>query len=131
MFHASIESTTDYRFESYLEQGRYDKSFEEISTLGQGGFGKVFEVRHKLDQYTYALKKIRIHLSVDEDIKTHLVYREIQAMPRLNHKNIVRYFSCWVEAVEPSKVALDSSLSQLRERRHPQRRQTPSFMEIT
>ena len=45
--------------------------------LGQGGFGKVYEVRHKLDQHTYALKKIRIHLSVEEDIKNHLVYREI------------------------------------------------------
>ena len=114
MYHVSIESATDYQYESYLEQGRYEKSFEEISILGQGGFGKVFEVRHKLDQHTYALKKIRIHLSVDEDIKSHLVYREIQAMPMLNHKNIVRYFSCWVEAVEPSKVALAHSLSELR-----------------
>jgi hypothetical protein len=36
-------------------------------------------------------------------------------MPMLNHKNIVRYFSCWVEAVEPSKIALANSLSQLRQ----------------
>lgn len=23
-------------------------------------------------------------------------------MPMLNHKNVVRYFSCWVEAIQPS-----------------------------
>jgi hypothetical protein len=30
------------------------------------------------------------------------VYREIHAMPLLNHKNVVRYYSCWVEAIPPN-----------------------------
>lgn len=60
------------------------------------------------------MKKIRIHLSIDEDIKNHLVYREIHAMPMLNHKNIVRYYSCWVEAVEPSSEALSKTLDMIR-----------------
>jgi serine/threonine protein kinase len=29
------------------------------------------------------------------------MYKEIQAMPKLNHKNIVRYYSCWIEVVNP------------------------------
>ena len=54
----------------------------------------------------YAVKKIRINLSIDEDIKNHYVYREIHAMPLLNHKNVVRYYSCWVEAVETPDALL-------------------------
>jgi hypothetical protein len=54
----------------------------------------------------YAVKKIRINLSIEEDIKNHYVYREIHAMPLLNHKNVVRYYSCWVEAVETNDSLL-------------------------
>lgn len=69
--------------------------------LGEGGFGKVFKVEHMLDSRMYAIKQIQIHLGLTDDIKSHSVYREITAISQLNHKNIVRYFSCWIENVEP------------------------------
>lgn len=65
----------------YLENGRYKNSFEEISFLGKGGFGICHKVRHKLDSNFYAVKKVRIHLGFDQDIKDHKVYREIMALP--------------------------------------------------
>ena len=61
---------------------------------------------HKLDGNYYAIKKIRIHLALDQDIKQHKVYREIMALPQLNHKNVVRYFGCWAESVEPKEEQL-------------------------
>ena len=30
--------------------------------LGEGAFGAVFQVKHKLDEQIYALKKIQMHL---------------------------------------------------------------------
>jgi hypothetical protein len=58
------------------------------------------KVKHRLDSNFYAIKKVRIYLALDQDIKEHKVYREIMALPSLNHKNVVRYFGCWVEGVE-------------------------------
>jgi serine/threonine protein kinase len=84
----------------YLENGRYKNSFEEICFLGKGGFGICHKVRHRLDSNFYAIKKIRMHLAYDQDIKEHKVYREIMALPMLNHKNVVRYFGCWAERID-------------------------------
>jgi hypothetical protein len=39
----------DYPFSHYLEQGRFAKSFEDFDSLGSGGFGSVFQVKHRLD----------------------------------------------------------------------------------
>lgn len=90
----------------YLENGRYRNSFEEINFLGKGGFGVCHKVRHRLDSNLYAIKKIRMHLAFDQDIKEHKVYREIMALPMLNHKNIVRYFGCWAERVAKNEEVL-------------------------
>lgn len=64
-----------------LENGRYRNSFEEICFLGKGGFGVAHKVRHKLDLNFYAIKKVRLHLGYNQDIKEHKVYREIMALP--------------------------------------------------
>ncbi|ORX50732.1 kinase-like protein [Piromyces finnis] len=39
---------------------RYQNEFEEITKLGKGGFGSVFQVRNKLDGQFYAIKKIKL-----------------------------------------------------------------------
>jgi hypothetical protein len=36
---------------------------------------------------------------MDEDFKMHSVYREIVAISQICHKNVVRYYACWIEAV--------------------------------
>jgi len=40
-----------------------------------------FKVKHRLDSNFYAIKKVRIYLALDQDIKEHKVYREIMALP--------------------------------------------------
>ena len=42
-------------------RGRYFSEFEEIDLIGEGGFGKVYKVRHKLDGNIYAIKKAVIN----------------------------------------------------------------------
>jgi len=71
-----IKQSSDYKYFNYLENGRYQRCFEEISELGQGGFGRVFKVKHRLDQNIYAIKKIRIHLPIDQDIKFGLQFTQ-------------------------------------------------------
>lgn len=83
----------------YLENGRYMNSFKEYKLLGKGGFGEAHLVKHFLDGNYYCVKKIRLHLAENEVITDHKVYREIMALPSYNHKNVVRYYTCWVEKV--------------------------------
>lgn len=39
---------------------RYQTDFETIQCLGKGGFGVVFEVRNRLDDCHYAVKRIQL-----------------------------------------------------------------------
>eukprot|EP00743_Colponemidia_sp_Colp-15_P005141 GILK01005532.1.p1 GENE.GILK01005532.1~~GILK01005532.1.p1 ORF type:complete len:1011 (-),score=108.86 GILK01005532.1:128-3160(-) len=82
---------------SFMESGRYARNFEEIKILGRGGFGAVFQARHRLDGQDYAVKKIRLRIRIGENIKDHKVFREVATMLKLNHKNVVRYITCWIE----------------------------------
>lgn len=94
----------------FIESGRFEKTFDVVSKLGEGAYGCVYHVKHKLDGNSYALKKIKIHMEfrdtdLPQDRKQALLsnpaMKEIEAISRLNHKNIVGYKGCWVEAQEP------------------------------
>lgn len=78
------------------------KTFDYIEELGEGGCGKVTKVKHKLDGRNYALKTIAMHLKFDQEeqplIAQHPAMKEIQAISKLSHKNIVGYYGCWIEA---------------------------------
>lgn len=63
--------------------------------MGQGAYGEVLKVKNKLDQRSYAIKRIRINPNSKHYNK--LITREIKLLSRLNHENVVRYYSTWVE----------------------------------
>ncbi|XP_042884858.1 eukaryotic translation initiation factor 2-alpha kinase 1-like isoform X2 [Penaeus japonicus] len=74
---------------------RYSREFEELSVLGKGGFGLVTKVRHRLDGRLYAVKIISIRKN---DLKTlDPLLREVQSLAQLDHANIVRYHSTWIQ----------------------------------
>jgi serine/threonine protein kinase len=75
----------------------HSSSFKYLEPIGQGGFGSVIRAQHLLDNNIYAIKKIKLHLGKDQDIKNHKVFREVQAMTIANHVNVVRYYTCWLE----------------------------------
>lgn len=66
----------------------HSSSFKYIGPIGKGGFGSVIKAKHILDNNVYAIKKIKLHLGVDQDIKNHKVFREVQTMTMVSHVNV-------------------------------------------
>ncbi|KAH1029539.1 eukaryotic translation initiation factor 2-alpha kinase [Dendroctonus ponderosae] len=73
---------------------RFMDDFTLIQCLGKGGFGVVFQVKQKYDDCDYAIKRITLP---NEEKSRNMVMREVKALAKLDHKNIIRYFSSWVE----------------------------------
>jgi serine/threonine protein kinase len=94
----------------FIESGRFEKTFDFVSKLGEGAYGCVERVKHKLDSIDYAIKKIKIHMEFNDNdsrearkqaLLHHPAMKEIEAIAKLSHKNIVGYKGCWVEAHDP------------------------------
>lgn len=104
-------------------QPRYFRDFEELSLLGKGGYGVVYRARHLLDNQSYAIKKVplgparlkrirdRGQSEVDE------VMRELRTLALLDHPNIVRYHTSWIEwtnaspSTKTGQSSVDSGLT--------------------
>ncbi|KAK8375228.1 hypothetical protein O3P69_020296 [Scylla paramamosain] len=74
---------------------RYLTDFEPVQRLARGGLGVVCQVRNKLDENEYAVKRINLptNKSSAERVK-----REVRALAKLNHANIVvRCYNSWPE----------------------------------
>ncbi|PKA56267.1 putative serine/threonine-protein kinase GCN2 [Apostasia shenzhenica] len=93
---------------SSLMNSRYLDDFEEVHSLGRGGFGHVVLCRNKLDGRHYAVKKIRL-----KDKNPHVnekILREVATLSRLQHQHVVRYYQVSVHSIfslwnlEPSYV---------------------------
>ncbi|KAK8047658.1 hypothetical protein PG996_015722 [Apiospora saccharicola] len=103
-------------------RSHYSSSFQEISLLGKGGFGKVYRCYSPLDQSTYAVKKIALSDRLWKTFcngnyeKLNHILKEAQALARLDHPNVVRYHQAWFDEPEQFPVALDpeGSLGQIR-----------------
>jgi len=81
---------------------RYDSEFNEIIALGKGGFGTVFQCQNVLDGREYAIKKVM--LKSDSRQSQHQfqhrlqrMLREVKSLALLDHPNIVRYYTAWLE----------------------------------
>ncbi|KAF3907604.1 hypothetical protein AA313_de0204311 [Arthrobotrys entomopaga] len=81
--------------------------WEEVECLGKGGFGSVWACKNLLDEEVYAIKKIII---TDQFLKAAKItdekrrekafaglHHEVRILARLDHPNIVRYYSSWME----------------------------------
>lgn len=92
--------------------GRYHSEFQQVRLLGQGGYGRVFHVINAIDQQHYAIKRVPLSPKIyskwlrggDDSART---FREISALAKLDHPNIVRYFGAWLEA-PPAALQQDS-----------------------
>ena len=87
-----------------IRYSRYQSEFKELQPLGRGGFGSVFRVSNVLDSREYAVKKVSIRSSDLHSPGTeafsqelHRVLREVKFLALLDHPNIVRYYTAWLE----------------------------------
>ncbi|XP_053663026.1 wee1-like protein kinase [Anopheles marshallii] len=75
---------------------RYKQEFIELSLLGKGEFGQVYQCLNRLDGCVYAIKKSIRPVAGSSLEKTAL--NEVYAHAVLGkHDNVVRYYSAWAE----------------------------------
>lgn len=84
-----------------VRYARFRSEFEEMQALGKGGFGSVFRCRNNLDGREYALKKVSIRRKREDDAafqqRLQRFLREVKILAVLDHPNIVRYYTAWLE----------------------------------
>eukprot|EP00742_Colponemidia_sp_Colp-10_P009130 GILJ01009931.1.p1 GENE.GILJ01009931.1~~GILJ01009931.1.p1 ORF type:complete len:766 (+),score=100.95 GILJ01009931.1:313-2298(+) len=83
--------------EGIFNTGYYRRFFVEEKKLGSGSFGSVFLCHHLLDDIhlgTFAVKKVPVG---DNRPWLEKVLREVKALERLRHPNIIDYKHSWVE----------------------------------
>ncbi|KAF0691498.1 Aste57867_17300 [Aphanomyces stellatus] len=97
-----------HTFPQSLNMSRYARDFEEISLLGQGGFGQVFKARHKLDGICYAIKQVQFLNKGYQSPLVQNVLREVHCLARCDHPNVNRYFGAWLE---PTWIPMGSNLT--------------------
>ena len=79
-------------------ESRFFQDFETEKCLGKGGFGVVFKAKNKMDNRSYAVKRIRLPHG---DQARDKVLREVRVLAQLDHPSIVRYFNSWSEQPPP------------------------------
>lgn len=98
-YHAKRSTSESNASETEAEfKSRFQTDFDMLQCLGKGGFGVVFEVKNKLDDCKYAIKRIVLPKRKQSRER---VMREVKTLANCEHNNIVRYFQAWVEDPPP------------------------------
>ncbi|XP_029927202.1 interferon-induced, double-stranded RNA-activated protein kinase-like [Myripristis murdjan] len=95
----NIKKTPSENSSTHLATASFTADFDSVERLGRGGFGHVYKARRKLEKRFYAVKIIRFKEKAQ---------REVEALAKFQHPNIVRYHTAWTE---PSEYKSDSSSS--------------------
>ena len=61
--------------------------------IGEGRFSTVYLYKHKINGTLFALKKISVKKIIESGNDLSIINREINIHSRLNHENIVKFFS--------------------------------------
>ncbi|KAI9836633.1 MAG: hypothetical protein M1819_001267 [Sarea resinae] len=101
--HSGTELGLNPSMDPAFPPSRYSSDFTEVGMIGKGGYGKVYRVMNHLDGQEYAIKKISLsqkqlkRLQDGGASELEALLREIRTLARLEHTNVVRYFSGWIE----------------------------------
>ncbi|CAG2100258.1 unnamed protein product [Medioppia subpectinata] len=75
--------------------GNYKRYFIEVSAVGTGGFGTVFQVKHRLDDKIYAVKRVQFEGFSEE--KKNRIMNEVKSLVKLDSDFVVKYYHSWLE----------------------------------
>ena len=71
------------------------KDFRIIKELGKGSYGTVFTVMSLIDEKIYVMKRMELnHLKEKQQREC---YREVGILKKVNHPNIIKYYSSFLE----------------------------------
>ena len=89
------EKKISFKKDNYIDNTNNNLSnYEILSILGKGGFGYVFKVRYKLNNNIYAMKVISKYDNFNHETDPkYFNKREIEMLSKLNHPNIIKYYS--------------------------------------
>lgn len=73
---------------------RFEREYQILEKIGEGLDCEVFSVLHLVDRHIYAVKKITIDYDPEE---CDCLFNEAKIMAKINHKNVIRYYSPWIE----------------------------------
>jgi serine/threonine protein kinase len=90
---------------------QYSNNFIELSKIGEGGFGEIYKVYNNIDAQQYAIKKIPFFESNEADNMR--AFNEVRCLAELNHENIVRYHTTWLELSDMSNEFIEDSKFQI------------------
>ncbi|CAG2106487.1 unnamed protein product, partial [Medioppia subpectinata] len=74
----------------------FSNNFEKLQTIGRGGFGEVYHVRHKIEQEIYAVKMVKFDVTND-NCKRQKILKEVQNLKTLRSEFMVNYHNSWLE----------------------------------
>ena len=83
-------ATYDYIRSAGAGLSRYESDFQELRSLGKGGYGVVVAAINRLDGRQYAVKKIKMQSQSPQGFSR--LIREVTTLSRLQHPHVVRYF---------------------------------------
>ena len=77
------------------EVGSKLSDFKIIKELGKGSYGTVYTVKSYLNSNIYVMKKMELnHLTARQQIEC---YREVSILKKVCHKNIIKYYSSFLD----------------------------------
>ena len=77
------------------EIGSKVSDFKIIKELGKGSYGTVYTVKSLINSNIYVMKKMELnHLNPRQQVEC---YREVSILKKVSHKNIIKYYSSFLE----------------------------------
>ena len=78
-----------------VEVGSKVSDFKIIKELGKGSYGTVYTVKSLINSNIYVMKKMELnHLNPRQQVEC---YREVSILKKVSHKNIIKYYSSFLE----------------------------------
>lgn len=105
--------SSDTRIHDLVSNGRFQATFERVHLVHEQDGQRVYEARHILEGRKYVVKVAKFEYDETKSIAQVEMFREVAAMMRFRHKNVVNYVTSWVEDtdIQPPNFPLSPQIT--------------------